>query len=197
MKTINTFSDKNFEYTTQTIDSTNWTSGYVNDYSLVEGECPYCSAHLVYRNNTIVLTSYPAQFQYTCKRCGKVWSAHNDKEAVKKTKTAESTAESKPINGGNIYSGPQACDISMPAWGQQGWICPKCGRVLSPHTSECPCSTPSVNQIVTTPGTIPLNESKPKFPDDYWDYMPKTVNYNINGISETTSKPNPNITVIG
>lgn len=21
----------------------------------------------------------------------------------------------------------------------RGWICPKCGRVLSPYTSECPC----------------------------------------------------------
>jgi hypothetical protein len=23
---------------------------------------------------------------------------------------------------------------------QYGWICPRCGRALSPHTNVCPCS---------------------------------------------------------
>lgn len=22
---------------------------------------------------------------------------------------------------------------------KEGWVCPKCGRVLSPNTPECPC----------------------------------------------------------
>ena len=36
---------------------------------------------------------------------------------------------------------PSNCDIPMPqGFGEQkGWICPVCGRGLSPWTSFCPC----------------------------------------------------------
>lgn len=34
------------------------------------------------------------------------------------------------------------CDMPLPGFGkQEGWICPVCGRGLSPWTSFCPCQS--------------------------------------------------------
>lgn len=47
-----------------------------NDYNgqvLTDIECPVCGKH-VYLNNQIVLTTYPAQYEYWCS-CG--WVGHS------------------------------------------------------------------------------------------------------------------------
>lgn len=143
----------------------------VEEYTQVPGKCPYCDAHLVFRNNLIVLTSYPPKHQYTCKGCGKGWSAFNDSEAVKKEGSPMHSFEpslnseciSEETTAGKFFSysiGDVPGD-SFKYWGQQGWICPKCGAVLSPWVSECPHCKPGVSKITTTPGTTY------KFPDDY------------------------------
>ena len=41
------------------------------DYSPVNAVCSNCGGQL-YINNTLVLTSYPPQFQYYCKDCGNI-----------------------------------------------------------------------------------------------------------------------------
>ena len=36
-------------------------------------------------------------------------------------------------------------------FGEQGWVCPKCGRVFSPRTYECPyCNNPEIIKTSTT-----------------------------------------------
>lgn len=39
-------------------------------------------------------------------------------------------------------------------FGQQGWICPKCGRVHSPYTQMCPyCQPDNITRTINSPNT--------------------------------------------
>lgn len=44
---------------------------YNNSYRPVNAKCSKCGAQL-YINDSVVLTSYPPQYQYYCKACGNV-----------------------------------------------------------------------------------------------------------------------------
>ena len=163
----------------------------VEEYTQVPGKCPYCDAQLVFRNNSIILTSNPPQSQYRCKGCGKVWSAFNDSEAVKKEDSPMFSAEWTNADSldNSILNGPKIGDApgNDNYWAQQGWVCPRCGAVLSPWTMECPHCRPGINRITTSPNT------SNKFPDDYVTYLnslPKTYSSD----ASTHSEPNPNIT---
>ena len=177
----------------------------INHYSYVEGECPYCKAHSVYRNDSMILASYPPQHQYRCKGCGHVWSAHNDKEAVEPIKDKEGSpmhsfgpslnseciSEETTAGKSISYSIRDVPGDSFKYWGQQGWICPQCGAVLSPWTIECPHCRPGLNKITTSPNTSPT------FPDDYINYLyaqPKTYSVSKTDLASTHAEPNPNIT---
>ena len=161
-----------------------------DDYSLVSGKCPYCNAHLVFKNNGIVLTSYPQQYQYTCKRCGHVWSAHNDEEAVKKEDSpmhsAEWTNKDSLTPDWSILGGPKIGDVPDNqnwGWGQQGWVCPKCGRVNAPWKGTCDCYK-DTNTVTTD-----KIEVKP-----YWEYMPKTVSADFDNYKQVLDNTNTKLT---
>lgn len=49
-------------------------------------------------------------------------------------------------------------------FGQQGWICPKCGRVYSPYTQMCPyCQPENITNSISFSNT---NIEKEKFVKD-------------------------------
>ena len=100
---------------------------------------------------------------------------------------SEETTAGKSVS----YSIRDVPGDSFNYWGQQGWICPKCGAVLSPWTIECPHCRPGLNKITTSPNT------NYKFPDDYVTYintLPKTYSGDASNITSTSAGPNPNIT---
>lgn len=50
-------------------------------------------------------------------------------------------------------------DFTNYFFGEQGWVCPKCGRVFSPRTYECHyCNNPKINKTSTTT-ELPQEES--------------------------------------
>lgn len=55
------------------------------------------------------------------------------------------------------------------SFGQQGWICPKCGSVLSPSTSFCPFCAPK--EITVTAGSF----TTPSIDVDWMKYQSISV----------------------
>ena len=85
--------------------------------------CPKCGT-TVNVNTSMILTSNPPCYEWTCPNCGKKG----------KTKPGDIITPEKP---------------SL----QQGWECPKCGAILAPHQHYCPFCSKKESDWITTMGT--------------------------------------------
>ena len=94
----------------------------------MRNECPICFSTKIKRDNG----------DYKCERCQHVFPDKTNLELP-----------SPPTTGSNAFK-------PAPAGGLMGWICPVCGRGLSPYTSSCPCA---INREITcgTGTAVPFN----------------------------------------
>lgn len=92
----------------------------VSNYKDVVNTCPKCGSTHVQMDMSCVLTSYPPQYSFKCKHCDHIWTGWEAHKIPPVTNwpDLEPSITVEPLN--------------------YGQICPKCGRVYSPSTSQCP-----------------------------------------------------------
>lgn len=104
----------NIENTIASTSNVNLLNNYwVPVYSVT---CPKCGKQHIEYNPTMCLTTYPAQYSCRCLDCQETFTM--------------SERELKLYPGNWTYE-------------RKGWICPKCGRAISPEYNCCPyCDGP-------------------------------------------------------
>lgn len=118
-------------------------------------KCPKCGSHEIEVNNYITLTTYPAQSQLRCKKCGYVFasgifSRNTNEDCLDEAWKKQDQSILNIPKVGDVPNVPQVGDwppYTPHEWEQPkfpstdkptlGWICPKCGRCWAPHVNSC------------------------------------------------------------
>lgn len=128
-------------------------------------KCPKCGGHDIEVNNYLTLTTYPAQSQLRCKKCGYVFASGIFSRNTCEDSLDEAWKQDQSILNipkvGDVPNAPQVGDwppYTPQEWEQpkfpktdtptHGWICPKCGRCWAPHVNSCRyCNDESIGRF--------------------------------------------------
>ena len=110
--------------------------------------CPKCGT-TVNVNTSMILTSNPPCYEWTCPNCGeKGYTKQGDiitfENQIKRATSGYNTINTTQVAKSTVTA-PKSTDVVVPAPKciQQGWECPKCGAILAPYQNYCPFCSPS------------------------------------------------------
>lgn len=110
---------------------TNSTSPYINMRPSFH-ECPHCHSTNTEIKIDVALSTYPCKYNYHCKDCDE-WFLSTDCLVI--------------VND-PLYANEPTLTIPEPNY-PTGWVCPKCGAVMSPTQSTCPFCSPAITPTIT------------------------------------------------